>query len=209
MPREAAAQITRSVLKVGETPQVKSSLDKTTWQDVANVDNVANVVSVVMSPSYTDEILSGRNGGYWRFASSDKIQELLDLGKPDQYGRLYFKIVREGEGRGFYLIDRNEWERTTPKDSLTLHVPSIKEAIKEGRPLAVDGCSGDFRDGYRLNVDGVYFSNSAARVAQLETGSETQIPANLLRKAKDQVVALRVKTKPEALDAIEDVLGRL
>ncbi len=198
MPREAVAQVTRGVLKVGETPQVKSSLKETTWQGVSDVGDVANIISVVMSPSYVDELLNGRNGGYWRFVSSERIQELLDLGEPDEYDRLYFKIVREGREKGLYLIDRGQWERTAPKDSLTLHVSSIKEAIKQGWPLAVVGDYDFIWDRDRLDVNGYYVGYGAARVAQNEAAGVQFDKKDILRGLDElQRLLLELRRKVE------------
>ncbi len=203
MPREVVAQVTRGVLKVGETPQVKSSPEKTTWQGVSNVGNVADVISVVMSRSYVDELSNGSNGGYWRFVSSERIQELLDLGEPDEYDRLYFKIVREGREKGFYLIDRDQWEERTAPDSLTLHVSSIKEAIKEGQPLAVSGLYYDARDRGMLAV--VCYSGSiAARVAQNEAAGGASAPHGMLRKGQALVVGkLRIEASEDTPFKVE------
>ncbi len=212
MSRQAMAQIATGVLKVGETPKVKSSPGQTTWQGVSNVSNVADVISVVMSRSYVDELSSGRNGGYWRFVSSERIQELLDLGEPDEYNRLYFKIVREGKEKGLYLIDRGQWERTAPKNSLTLYVTSIKDAIKEGRPLALYvNYGGIYRDG--LVLDG-YGGGGVARAAQNEDAREASAPksnvhAALLRRAQAQLEDLSERMRPEKIDAISEVLERL
>ncbi len=170
-------QVTASAIKIGETPAVRSSTVEVNYQRVSEIENVADLISIVMSRSYVEEMREDE-GERWRFASTERIEELLALGKPDEDGNLYYKIVREGEERGIYLVSLNEWRIIAPEKTLILNELSIRNAIREKRPLIA---SFDLVDG--LVVFTNYRAGDTALVAQLET---KPLIVDLLRVGKGQ-----------------------
>ncbi len=162
------------MLKVGETAPVVSTLE-TGWKGAVDVPNKADIISIVMSPTYVKEILEGRNGGYCRFASMERVEELLALGNMDEDGYQYYKIVREGEGRGIYCVNKEECSKLKPEDGLELHEPSIRNGIKNKRPLQVYSSKCLSADSVFLSIGGRDVT-CPARVAQFEVTSSVSKP---------------------------------
>ncbi|MDE1868976.1 MAG: hypothetical protein KGH60_03360 [Candidatus Micrarchaeota archaeon] len=168
----ASATAHALLVPVDEIIPVTSSKEQVDWRVARETKNKADVISVFMSKEYVNELRTGKNG-YLRFISTDRIDELLELGKSDNYGRLYFrKEVKEDGSARIHCISRAEWLHTAPEDTLTLNVSSIKEAIKEGRPVLVDGDYYDFGYRHRLGIGGYLVGDSVALMALFEDAGE-------------------------------------
>jgi hypothetical protein len=180
-------------IKVEETREIGSGSAKVNYRQVSENRNTADVISAAMSLKFVNEVFNDGDRR-WRWASTDKIQELLKLGRPDENGYLYYHIVREGEEKGIYCVTESQWRALPDKDSMRLHKPSIEEAIKEGRPLA-----------FGVGYDGGRLYDDVARVAQFGTGSEAAVPQVTAISKQLRTTAGKVSTK---LPAIKQVLDK-